>query len=89
MHALGAFGNPTTKESQEEYNQTYDSMKHDFESMKVIVNDKNKQVDGAYIAVITYWVDNVSYTEKIGFLKGADGLVITCYNTGDGSKNCK
>ena len=84
IHALGGDGL-----SQEEYSKNYYSFKRQVESMKVIVNDKNKQVDGSYIAIITYWVDGNSHTSKVGYLKGADGLVITCYNTEDGSHNCK
>ena len=84
LHTLGVDGL-----SQEEYGKNYSSIKLSLESMKVVVNDKNKQADGSYIAIITYWLDGKSHTSKVGFLKGAEGLVITCHDTEDGSQNCR
>ena len=76
--------------SEEEYSKNYYSVKLGFESMRVDVNGIPKeQIDGSYIAIITYWIDGKSHTEKVGYLKGSKGLVITCHNTEDGSQNCR
>lgn len=58
-------------------------------NMEIIVNDTTRQADGSYISIVTTRWQGESRTSKFGFLRGADGLVITCYASNDGRHDCR
>jgi hypothetical protein len=63
---------------------------NDVTAKRITVIDKNKQSDGSYIAIITSKSkDGGSVTSRFGFLPGADGLVVTCYDSPDGRHACR